>query len=216
MQYLGLAALLGSVGLALLFVMARMGWRLDWLLGWFKGCFLIMLLSLSALLGLAAWELQQFRPITQQGPVAVLELSEAAPQRYAATLAANGTKRHVQLEGDTWELQIQVLRWTGLAKALGLSDGYRLARINGRYVTLEKQRGRNAALSGRLYGTPQWRDLWHWLDGLDNPQFIEADAFVVRYMPMADKARFAIDLDAAGAKPAALNPVALHALKPAG
>ncbi|QIB52479.1 hypothetical protein [Pseudomonas sp. OIL-1] len=216
MQYLGLAALLGSVGLVLLTVMARIGWRLDWLLEWLKGCFLLILLALSVVLGLAAWELQQFRPIEEQGSVAVLELTEAAPQRYDATLVANGVKRQLQLEGDTWELQVQVLRWTGLGKALGLSDGYRLARLNGRYVALEKQRGRNAAIAGRLYGTPQWRDLWLWLDGLDNPQFVEADAFVVRYMPMAHGARFAIDLGPGGVKPAALNPAALHALKPAG
>lgn len=214
MQYFGLAALLGSVGLALLTVIVRIGWRLDWLLAWLKGCCLLAMLMLAMVLGLAAWELQQFRSIEQGRPVAVLELAEAAPQRYDATLSADGVKRPLQLEGDTWELQVQVLRWTGLGRALGLSDGYRLARLNGRYVALEQQQGRNAGISGRLYDTPQWRDLWHWLDQLDNPLFVEADAFVVRYMPMADAARFAIDIDDTGLTPAPLNPAALQALKP--
>ncbi|WP_150304006.1 hypothetical protein [Pseudomonas saliphila] len=214
MQYFGLAALLGSVGLALLLVMARIGWRLDWLLAWLKGCFLMVLLTLAVVLGLAAWELQQFRPIEQGRPAAVLELTEVAPQRYDATLSSQGVRRPLQLEGDTWELQVQVLRWMGLGKALGLSDGYRLARLNGRYIALEQQQGRNAGTSGRLYNSPPWRDLWNWLDKLDTPLFVEADAFVVRYMPLADGARFAIDLEATGVTPAPLNPAALQALKP--
>lgn len=213
MQYYGLAALLGSAGLALFVIVVRSGWRLDWLLAWLKGCCLVLLLALIVLLGLAAWELQQFRTIEQGRPVAIVSLEEAALQRYQATLASGGVRRFVQLEGDIWELEVQVLRWVGLGRALGLVDGYRLSRLNGRYLALEQQRGRNAALSGRLYSTPKWRDLWGWLDRLENSLFVEADAFVVRYMPLADGARYALDLDESGLTPAPLNPVALAALK---
>lgn len=213
MQFQGMAVLLASVGLVLLVVMVRIGWRLDWLLAWIKGCCFLLMLGLAGTLGLAAWEMQQFRPVTQGKPVAVMVFEEAAPQRYEVTLTEHDAKRLLQLEGDTWELQVQVLRWIGLGKALGLSDGYRLARLSGRYVALEQQRGRNPEASGRLYDTPHWRDLWHWLDSLAKPVFVEADAYVVRYMPMTAGARFAIDLNDTGLTPAPLNPVALQSLK---
>lgn len=213
MQFQGIAILLASIGLMLLVVMIRVGWRLDWLLAWIRGCALLLLLGLAGTLALIAWEMQQFRPVAQGKPIAVMVFKEAASQRYEVTLTEHDVNRHLQLEGDTWELQVQILRWNGLGKALGLSDGYRLARLNGRYVALEQQRGRNPEASGHLYETPQWRDLWHWLDTVAKPLIIEADAYVVRYMPMTDGARFAIDLNDTGLTPAPLNPVALQALK---
>ena len=64
-----------------------------------------------------------------------------------------------------------------------------LERVAETSLSLEQQQGRNAGMSGRLYNSPAWRDLWYWLDKLDTPRFVEADAFVVRYMPLADGAR---------------------------
>lgn len=213
MQYQGLAAL--CVGLAVVMVIAaiKSGWKLEWLLGWIKGSLLFLLLALSALMGLAAWELKQFKAIDPQTPAAILEFRKLAPQRFNVLVTINGAAREVIIAGDLWEMDAQVLRWTGLLAALGLEDGYRLNRFSGRFLTLEQQRGIHGSGATRLHETPVWRDLWAWLDGRNDPMLVEADAYTIGFMPLVDGARFAIDISATGLTPAPLNPIAADAFK---
>lgn len=210
MQYAGLAVLVGCLALLLLYLVLRFGWRLDWLLGWLKGMLLLALLGCCAAVAVIAWELYQFRPITDGGQIATLELHESAPQRFDATLQTADGVQQLQLQGDLWELEVQVLRWQGLLHALGLEDGYRLDRLSGRYLALEQQT--EVTPPGPLHDTPRWRDAWSWLDGLDLG-WLYADAFAIRFMPAADGARYAIEIGATGLSPVAMNPQALTALK---
>ncbi|WP_193075401.1 hypothetical protein [Pseudomonas sp. FME51] len=212
MQYAGLAGLMGCLALLLLYLTWRFGWRLDWLFGWLKGSLLLLLLLCCATAAVAAWELYQFRPIVDGERIATLELHETAPQRYEATLDASAGSQQLSLEGDLWELEVQVLRWRGLLQVLGLEDGYRLDSLNGRYLALEQQREPGTTLVHPLHATPHWRDAWRWLDRLDLG-WLYADAFAIRFMPAADGARFAIEIGATGLSPVAMNPQALEALK---
>ncbi len=211
MQYAGLAVLVGCLALLLLFLLARLGWRLEWLLGWLKGMLLLAMLGGCAAIALVAWELYQFRPIIDGQQIAILELQESAPQKYNAVLRAANRAEQVSIEGDLWELEVQVLRWQGLAHALGLEDGYRLTGLSGRYLALEQQR-ETAAQSRALHATPPWRDAWVWLDRLDM-HWLYADAFAIRFMPAVDGARYAIEIGATGLSPVAMSPQALSALK---
>ena len=38
------------------------------------------------------------------------------------------------LEGDLWQLDLNLLRWKSLAELIGLESGYRLERLSGRYL----------------------------------------------------------------------------------
>lgn len=210
MQYAGLAVLVGCLALLLLYLILRFGWRLDWLLGWLKGMLLLALLGCCAVVAVIAWELYQFRPITDGAQVATLELRESAPQRFEATLRSVDRIQQLHLQGDLWELEVQVLRWQGLLHALGLEDGYRLDRLSGRYLALEQQRETTPVRP--LHDTPRWRDAWSWLDSLDL-DWLYADAFAIRFMPAADGARYVIEIGATGLSPVAMNPEALTALK---
>ncbi|SDS12055.1 hypothetical protein SAMN05216198_1222 [Halopseudomonas litoralis] len=212
MQYAGLAGLVGCLALLLLYLTLRCGWRLDWLYGWLKGSLLLLLLLCCAIVAVAAWELYQFRPIADGARIATLELHETAPQRYEATLSSAAGSQHLQLEGDLWELEVQVLRWQGFPHVLGLQDGYRLDTLNGRYLALEQQRETGLLLDRSLHATPRWRDAWRWLDRLDFG-WLYADAFAIRFMPAAEGAEFAIEIGATGLSPVATNLQALEVLK---
>ncbi|WP_185266041.1 hypothetical protein [Halopseudomonas xiamenensis] len=212
MQYAGLAALVGCLALLLLCLTLRSGWRLEWLLGWLKGCILLLLLVVCGAAVVAAWELYQFRTITDGERVATLELRRSAEQQYEARMDTAAGSHQLPLRGDLWELEVQVLRWRGLPHILGLEDGYRLNSVNGRYLTLEQQREVGAALAHSLHATPPWRDLWRWLDRLELG-WLYADAFAIRFMPMADGARYMIEIGATGLSPVALNSQALQAMK---
>ncbi len=214
MQYQGLAALLVLVAVVLVGLALRGGWRLDWLLGWLKGWLLCLLAGLGVVLAISAWELWQFRPIQTDLPVAVVEFRQLSEQQYEALLTVSGEEqeRQILIHGDLWELDVQILRWRGLGEALGLETGYRLNRFGGRYLALEQQRVA-VALTSRLHPTPAWRDLWLWADRQRDPGLLEADAFVLRFMPVADRARFAIDIAPTGLSPVPLNPAAVEALR---
>ncbi|PRB81457.1 hypothetical protein [Pseudomonas sp. MYb185] len=212
MQYAGLAALVGCLALLLLCLTLRFGWRLEWLLGWLKGCGLLLLLGVCVSAAAVAWELYQFRSITDGGRVATLELRQIAEQQYEARLDAAAGSHQLPLHGDLWELEVQVLRWRGLPHILGLEDGYRLNGVNGRYLRLEQQREMGAVLARPLHDTPPWRDAWRWLDRLDLG-WLYADAFAIRFMPMADGARYVIEIGATGLSPVAMNAQALGAMK---
>lgn len=212
MQYIGLAVLVGCLALLLLYLTLRLGWRLDWLFGWLKGCALLLLVGACAVIGLLAWEFSQFRPIADGERIATLEFRRTAWQLHDARLESSAGIQRLPIQGELWELDVQVLRWGGLPRLLGLEDGYRLNSLRGRYLTLEQQRELDAAPPSSLHQTPFWRDAWHWLDKLDLG-WLYADAFAIRFMPLADGARFAVEIGATGLSPVAMNAAALEAIK---
>lgn len=211
MQYVGLAGLAGCLGLVVLVIMIRWGWRLNWLVGWLKGIALLAMLGASVGLAVITWELYRFQPIVDGASVATLGFQSTGDQRHSLLLEADGATRQVELEGDLWELRVQVLRWRGLLHAIGLDDGYRLHSVSGRYLTLEQQT-QSTSLTHRLDPTPVWRDAWAWLDQLSFG-WIYADAFTLSFMPATDGARYLIEIGATGLSPVAMNAAALAALK---
>lgn len=212
MQYIGLAVLVGCLALLLLYLTLRLGWRLEWLLGWLKGCVLLIMLAACVIVGVLAWELSRFTPITDGARVAILEFRQKAPQQHEARVSSDAVTQQLLVHGELWELDVQVLRWRGLPRMLGLEDGYRLNNLSGRYLTLEQQREMDATLAGPLHSTPAWRDAWRLLDRLELG-WLYTDAFAIRFMPIADGARYAVEIGATGLSPVAMNPQALEAMK---
>lgn len=213
MQYYGLTALLLVLALLVLALAIAGGWRMGWLLPWLKGNLLLLALVFSAVLGLAAWELHQFKTLEPGSTVTTLTFRELGPQLYEVEMSGAGSQK-VRINGDQWELDAQVLRWRGLGHAIGLHDGYRLHRLSGRYLALEQQQNAGVAPARLLHATPGWRDLWYWLDSSGSQRLLEADAFTLRFMPMTEGARYALEIGVTGLTPVPLNQAATEALKP--
>lgn len=214
MQYYGLAGLVLVVVALVVFAVIRAGWRLSWLLPWLKGNLLLLGLLFAGALAIVAWELQQFKALEPGANVATLEFRKLGPQQFEVLFSAGTEPRSIILEGDMWQLDAQVLRWRGLGHAIGLQDGYRLHRLTGRYRALEQQRDLAAQMhSGVLHQTPTWRDAWLWLDHLDTGALLETDAFVVRFIPMIEGARFGIEIGETGLTPVPMNRQAMNAMQ---
>lgn len=212
MQYMGLAVLVGCLALILLYLTFRLGRHLEWFLGWLKGCALVLLLAGCVAVALLAWEFSQFKPIADGARVATLEFRQIGAQQYDVRITPAATAQPLAVQGHLWELEVQVLRWRGLPHMLGLEDGYRLNGLSGRYLTLEQQREKESSLTHPLHRTPAWRDAWRWLDTL-NLGWLYADAFTIRFMPIADGARYAVEIGTTGLSPVAMNAQALEAMK---
>ena len=211
MQYLGLAVLVGCLALVLLYLTLRLGWRFEWLAGWVKGCGLVLLLLACGLIAAVAWELSRFQPIADGARVATLEFNRTTTGHEVRLQSSAGIQR-LPVPGQLWELDVQVLRWRGLPRMLGLEDGYRLNGLRGRYLAIEQQRELDAQQLRPLHQTPAWRDGWRWLDRMEL-SWLYADAFTIRFMPLADGARFAVEIGATGLSPVAMNAQALEAMR---
>lgn len=215
MLYYGLAGLLGLIALAVFALGLRLVGRLGWFLPWLRGNLVLALLAAAGFLGLAAFDLSRFEAIERGKQIGTLEFREVAEQQFEAQIQSDGATQVLTLHGDMWELDAQVVRWSGLASALGLTDGYRLNRLTGRFVALEQQESSLAVQPQALNKTPAWRDAWGWIDKLTHPLLVCSDAFVVRFVPLADGARFALEIGPTGLTPVPLNIAAAASFKPA-
>jgi hypothetical protein len=163
--------------------------------------FLLIAIALGAL----ALALHSYRSLHADVPVAQLTLRQIAPQRFSATLTpAAGVSRTVELQGDQWEVDARVVRWQLPPRLAGVPPLYRLERISGRYVDIQKEREAARSLfdltdAGQLDLWTLKRQFPQWLP------FVDADFGSGAYLPMVDGGHFDLLLSPDGglvAKPA--------------
>ena len=214
MQFYVLAGLLALIAVVVLGLALSLGDGFRWFVSWLRGNLILLLLALVGLLGLAAFDLSGFQPLERSVQVATVQLHETAPQRFEVLFEADDLSRVMVVHGDMWDMDVQVLRWKGVAQLLGLKDGYRLNRLYGRFVALEQQEAASGAQPEGLNTTPAWRDVWRWLDRLHDPVLVQADAFMARFLPMVNGAKYRLDIGPTGLTPVPLNEQAEQQFRP--
>ena len=174
------------------------------------GCGMIAVGILAAGLGL---NLQTYRRLTHEQPLAELSFRRTAPERYVAVIEypdSNKARRY-ELAGDEWQLDARILKWTGLGNIAGLDARYRLERISGRFRNVEQER--SARHTVYSLADDRGLDLWslsrryrRWLP------FVDAVYGSAAYLPMADNARYSVSVDQSGLIARPLNRPAREAL----
>ena len=97
--------------------------------------------------------------------------------------------------------------------ALGLSTGYRLDRLSGRYFSLEEENKLERTLHQLNPGSRQL-DIWQMLQSSGNSLgFLDASYGSATYLPMVDGALFAVSLSNTGLLARPLNGPAKAAVK---
>lgn len=211
MQFIGLSVILVLPLLLLLALLIRLALPFGWVFGWLRGNLLLGLLVLLLAGAATVWELQTFRPLLPDQQIMQVQISQLEPQRYRLLLAYQGKQQQVDVQGELWEMDVQLIRWGGVLAALGLDDGYRPYRLRGRFLSLEEQQ--RGATNQALKPVPVWRDAWHWLEASGGSRLISADAFTLGFMPLADGAEFGIRIGVTGLTPEPLNTAAIRALR---
>lgn len=170
-----------------------------------RGLFGLGFLLVAIALGALALALHSYRSLHADVPVAQVALRQIAPQRFSATLTPEaGESRTVELQGDQWEVDARVVRWQLPARLAGVPPLYRLERISGRYLDIQKEREATRSLfdltdAGQLDLWTLKRQFPQWLP------FVDADFGSGAYLPMVDGGRFDLLLSPDGglvAKPA--------------
>lgn len=212
MQYNGLAWVTALLALLVVFVAFRILFGGRWFLAWLRGTCGLAFLGAAVLIGLVAYDLSRYDPWPADKPLLTLSFHRAG-NVYQVDILENGAQRSVTLEGDLWQLDVRLLQWKGLAALIGLEPGYRLERLNGRFLAIEQQsqaRYTQVELTQSLYGA----DLWRWLRVGQHDLFMfDAQARRVTYLPMADEAVFNISLTPTGLLAQPMNQAAHQALQ---
>ena len=201
---------------ALLFITAGfLLLRRNWFIRWLQGSAGLVLLLVSLGCFVAGLNFYTFQSLTQEQRIAELEFRQLGEQYFQVMLTrTNGTVNELELYGDLWQVDAQVIKWQGWVAALGVAPVYRLGRIQGRYLSIDQER--NAPRSVHALSRESFAgdlDLWQalnrrtiWLPWLD------ARYGSATFLPMVDGARFELKLSASGLLGRPLNRVARQAV----
>lgn len=213
MQYMGLAVVVASLALITVLIAVRMLASGHWLLGWLRGTIGMLVLALGGLIGLIAWDVRTYGPLSQGAPLASLSFRADGQQRYQVKVEEGGQTRFVTLEGDLWQLELRALHWKGLATLIGLEPGYRLEKLSGRYLAVEQQDQAshpNVELGHSQVGV----DFWAWLQRCQCASLIiEAEPLRLSYLPIAEGAEYTVELAPTGLLAKPVNTAAEQAMK---
>jgi len=173
-----------------------------------------VLLAAASVTFVVASNLFTYSRLTYETPVADLIFKTTGPQRYQATLihAPSGEMQVFAVNGDEWQLDARVLKWRGWANLLGLDAQFRLERLSGRYLDIEKERSAPRTVYG-LSDNPGI-DFWAW--SIEHPRwvpFVDAVYGSAAFLPMADGARYRVTMSQTGLLARPMNATASGAVE---
>ena len=147
--------------------------------------------------------LRQYAWLLEDVPAATISLRGLAPQRFQATLRlGDAAPRTLEVQGDEWQLDARVVRWTLPAQLAGLGPVYRFERLSGRYADPAQELSGARSVHDLREGWDFWEFRQRWLADLP---IAEARWGSAAYLPMIDGATYQVYVSPRGglvAKPA--------------
>lgn len=208
-----LTVVLTLPGLLLLFGGIAKLWQHRPVLGSVQGLIGLVLVCAGILVLLVGMNLYTYHRFTQEAPVATVSFEMIAPQQYHVTLAVTGdSPQLLRLHGDEWQLDVRMIKWQGIATLLGADPVYRLDRLSGRYRQTEQEL--QALRTIYDLGVAHGLDLWSVADKYKTwLPWVDAIYGSAVYMPMVDKASYAVTIANTGLVVRPSNAAAQQAVK---
>ncbi len=171
----------------------------------------LFFLLLASSLFLLASNLYTYQRLVYEQVIAEIAFQQLSPQIYRASIEAfdSDFRQSVDLNGDEWQLDAQVLTWQGLATLFGLDANYRLHRIAGRYLNISEERERPRSVFSLVQKPAliddEKFDLWQFAHKhQDWFRWVDAAYGSAVFLPMSDGAKYSIAISRTGliARPA--------------
>lgn len=206
MIYPALAGIIIFLAIVAILAAGRLLFKKNWLIGWLRGMTGIVLAACAVLLALSAFDVYSYKQFSKEQSIANLSFTKVASQRYQVSLVdSQGVEAIHELNGDLWQLDARVIKWHNSLAALGLTAGYRLDRLSGRYYSLEKEHTAQRTVH-ELGNSKSVLDIWRWLKEYGNQlSIIDASYGSATYLPMSDGALFSVTLSSSGLLARPLN-----------
>ena len=214
MIYQIIAVFIFIVAIIALALSAKFLLNKKWLIGFSRGCLGLFLLLLTVLLGFSASDIFSYKAVENNYSVVTLSFRKKEGNSYHVELQeAGGSYYASDIEGQQWQLNMRMFKWTPLFGAVGFRPGYRLEDISGRFIELqldkmvEKPELKKMNVSGQI-------DVWQFLN--QHPAaFPSVEAYIGSpgFIPVADGAIYDVILSGQNLTVNPLNDAAQSALK---
>lgn len=182
-----------------------------WLLAWLKGMAVFGVILAGLYVLVIAVNLTSYHSLVGMQTVATISTQRQANQTWQVTLNSVGGVSTVRtLQGDQWQIDVRIIRFSGPLRWLDIASGYRLDRLSGRYTSLEQER--SSPRTAITLSEAIWPDLWQW-DREVNLPFVEAVDGNATFMPMRDGAVFDVKLSSSGLVSVPMNEQARAAVQ---
>ncbi len=159
----------------------------------------ILLLGTGISLLAVALNIHTYQRLIYEQEIARLTFRQMAPQKYNVSIIYNSKddKQEFLLEGDEWQMDARIMRWSPNAQLLGLNAQYRLERLSGRYqdLHLEQTLKRTVYSLSKSAGLDIWslaKRYKNWLP------WIDAYYGSAVYLPMIDGGGFSVSINQNG------------------
>jgi hypothetical protein len=160
-------------------------------------------LAIATAAGLMIFSYMSYTRLTAEQLVSKIEFKLSAPDEYQARLMIDGEPdQFFRLRGNEWQMDARIVNWTPPATILGLDPIYQLERLSGRFSEIDREQSEERT----VHALTRTKNIDVWSVARRFPLFapgIDAYYGTATYVPMADGARYAVNLsrDALIARP---------------
>jgi len=154
----------------------------------------LVILLLASSFFLLASNLYTYQRLVYEQVIAEITFQQFATQEFSADIKAldSSFQQTVNLKGDEWQLDTQVLTWQGMATLFGLDANYRLHRISGRYVDIDEEQQSPRSVFSLVKKQPLVKsekfDLWQFANKhQDWLRWVDAAYGSAVFLPMTDE-----------------------------
>ena len=159
--------------------------------------------SLVALVGL---DFTTYRQLTAQEAILKVNVKYLETGYYLVQLKSEDFDREFKLEGDQWQIDFRLIRFSPMVSLTGLSYLYQPSRISNRYTSIKDQRNKPLhfySLRDEQALTP---DLWDYFKSYsDILPMIDTTFGSSVFMPLEDNAEYEILIGFSGLVVKAVN-----------
>ena len=205
-------------GLLLLLALVCIYWgikpffRHRWFLVWLKSTLSLLLVAFAFSILLLAYDFSGYSLWDKDRYVATISTHQLGPQEYQVdVVVAGGDSQRYVVAGDFWQLDARVIAWPAWMGVVGVTTGYKLDRLSGRYLSLEDEQSKPRTLfkvsSGR-----QVLDVWSVAKKYDFLPWAIVNHGSGTYLPMKDGTIFEVRLGESALFGKPLNNIAENAV----
>ncbi|HQQ63451.1 MAG TPA: hypothetical protein PLF22_07750 [Pseudomonadales bacterium] len=210
MIYQVLAAIVGIVAVLLVLLALKTLIRKGWLLGFIRGLCGSLLIAVAALMLLYVQDIRSYKVAESDRVIATLSFRQKELYLLEVDVQeTNGGSRKATLQGEQWQLDARMLKWSPLLSAMGIRTGYRLELLQGRYQVMEMDR--STERSKEILSVSARFDLWDSISKRDLSA-VQAVMGSTGFVPMADGAIFEVVVSGTNLIARPVNPAAKTAM----
>ena len=210
----GLWLMLGLFAILLLWSGLKGLWQRRVAGGTTKVCCGLVLGGGAATLGALGLALQTYDRLTHEQAAVSLYFEQTTAQHYSVRLRyPDDTELLLDLMGDEWQLDARILRWQGPAIIAGMDSLFRVERVSGRFVAIDREREGPRSVHA-LHEEDRGLDPWNLARRYpDRFPWVDAVYGSATYLPMAHGAEFEVVVTQSGLAARPLNEAARQAIR---